>query len=209
MLSSPAEIDIPAEVLGKWQDIVDMLAEVIHVPSALVVKVEPPVAKVLLSSNSTGNPCPGGFVSDLGTGLYCETVMKTRLPLLVADALQEEEWKHNPDIQLWLISYLGYPVIWPMVRYLGRSAFLISRGMNIIPLYRKFLIQCRDLLQADLNSLANLGRELATQRAQLEDLFARVPEAIVLLDVDDRIIRINPEFTAISGYSEHESVGRF
>ena len=209
MLSSPAEIDIPAEVLGKWQDIVDMLAEVIHVPSALVVKVEPPVAKVLLSSNSTGNPCPGGFVSDLGTGLYCETVMKTRLPLLVADALQEEEWKHNPDIQLGLISYLGYPVIWPDGQIFGTICVLDLKRNEYSPLYRKFLLQCRDLLQADLNSLANLGRELATQRAHLEELFARVPEAIVLLDVDDRIIRINPEFTTIFGYSEHESVGRF
>jgi formate hydrogenlyase transcriptional activator len=208
MPSTAAEVDIPPEVLGKWQDIVDMLAEVIHVPSALVVKVEPPVAKVLLSSDSTGNPCQGGFVSDLGTGLYCETVMKTRLPLLVADALQEEEWKHNPDIQLGLISYLGYPVTWPDGQIFGTICVLDIKRNEYSPLYRRFLLQCRDLLQADLKSLANLGRELATQRAHLEELFARVPEAIVLLDVDDRIIRINPEFTTIFGYTEEEAVGR-
>ena len=209
MLSSCAEVDIPSEVLGKWQDIVDMLAEVIHVPSALVVKVEPPVAKVLLSSNSTDNPCPGGFVSPLGSGLYYETVMKTRLPLLVADALQDEGWKHNPDIQLGLISYLGYPVTWPDGQIFGTICVLDIKRNEYRPLYRKFLLQCRDLLQADLKSLANLGRELATQRAHLEELFARVPEAIVLLDVDDRIIRVNPEFTTIFGYTEQESVGRF
>ncbi len=207
MLSS-SEVDIPSDVLCKWQEIVDMLAGVIRVPSALVVKVEPPVAKVLLSSDSKGNPCPRGAVSPLDTGLYCETVMKTRLPLLVADALQEEEWKYNPDIRLGLISYLGYPVTWPNGQIFGTICVLDNKRNEYSPLYRKFLLQCRDLLQADLKSLANLGREIETQRAHLEELFARVPEAIVLLDVDDRIIRVNAEFTTIFGYPEEEAVGR-
>jgi len=35
-----------------------------------------------------------------------------------------------------------------------------------------------------------------------------VPEAIVLLDTDDRILRVNPQFTKIFGYAREEACGR-
>src|SRR5262249_39431639 len=46
------------------------------------------------------------------------------------------------------------------------------------------------------------------QKALLDELFGTVPEAIVLLDTDDRILRVNPEFTRIFGYAEKEAWGR-
>jgi len=45
------------------------------------------------------------------------------------------------------------------------------------------------------------------QKAHLDELFATVPEAIVLLDTDARILRVNPEFTRIFGYAEEEALG--
>jgi len=68
---------MPSEIVEKWQEIVDLLAQIMHVPSALVMKVEPPNIKVFLLSKSTGNPYERGEVSSLNTGLYCETAMKT------------------------------------------------------------------------------------------------------------------------------------
>ena len=49
---------------------------------------------------------------------------------------------------------------------------------------------------------------LTRQRALLDGLFARVPEAIVLLDSDERILQVNPEFTRVFGYSQEEACGR-
>src|SRR5215470_4745178 len=46
------------------------------------------------------------------------------------------------------------------------------------------------------------------QKALLDELFATLPEAIVLLDTDNRILRVNPEFTRIFGYAEGEALGR-
>src|SRR5258708_38695986 len=108
-MSSPV-MQVPSEILGKWQEIVDLPAEIMHVPSALVMKVEPHNITVFVSSESKGNPYEQDDVSSLNTGLYCETVMKTRQPLLVPDALLEEEWKSNPDIKLGIISYLSLPM---------------------------------------------------------------------------------------------------
>jgi hypothetical protein len=47
---------VPSEIVRKWQEIVDLLAELIHVPSALIMRVEPPNIKVFVSSESKGNP---------------------------------------------------------------------------------------------------------------------------------------------------------
>ena len=46
------------------------------------------------------------------------------------------------------------------------------------------------------------------QGALLQALFARVPEAIVLLDTNDRIQQVNPEFTRMFGYAQEEACGR-
>jgi formate hydrogenlyase transcriptional activator len=49
---------------------------------------------------------------------------------------------------------------------------------------------------------------LTRQRALLDGLFARVPEAIVLLDTDDRVLQVNQEFTRVFGYAQEEACGR-
>src|SRR5262245_19846081 len=50
--------------------------------------------------------------------------------------------------------------------------------------------------------------ELTTEKTDLNELFARVGEGIVLVDEDGEIQRINPAFTRIFGYSEEEAVGQ-
>ena len=92
---STAVIQVPFELVQKWQEIVNIIAEIIHVPSALVMKVEPPNIKVFVSSESNGNPYERDELAPLNTGLY---LMKTRQSLLVPDALRDEDWKSNPDM---------------------------------------------------------------------------------------------------------------
>ena len=48
---------------------------------------------------------------------------------------------------------------------------------------------------------------LARQNA-LDIVFARVPEAVVFIDPEDRILEFNPEFTRIFGYTPEEACGR-
>src|SRR6266576_1318447 len=166
---STAVIQVPFEMVQKWQEIVNIIAEIMHVPSALVMRVEPPNIKVFVSSESDGNPYERDELASLDTGLYCETVMKTRQALLVPDALLDREWKSNPDIKLGMISYLGFPVAWPDGRIFGTICFLDKKGNSYNELYRKFVLQCRDVLQADLSSLARLSGELTRSEAYLEE----------------------------------------
>jgi Amt family ammonium transporter len=51
-------------------------------------------------------------------------------------------------------------------------------------------------------------RELQHQRTHLDQLVQHAPEAIALVDNDDRVQRINAEFTRLFGYAADEAVGR-
>ena len=57
-------------------------------------------------------------------------------------------------------------------------------------------------------ALQRSGEQLAEQRARLDELFEQAPEGIALLDVNDRVLRVNTEFTRIFGYAPEEAIGR-
>ena len=163
-------IQVPAQITEKWQEIIDLLAEVLHVPSALIMKVEPPNIRVFVRSESEGNPYERDERACLNTGLYCETVMKTRQLLLVPDALADQEWNANPDIKLGMISYMGVPVAWPNGDIFGTICVLDAKPNEYSELYRKLLFQCREVLQADLKSLqasAELELKVLERTAEL------------------------------------------
>jgi formate hydrogenlyase transcriptional activator len=50
--------------------------------------------------------------------------------------------------------------------------------------------------------------DLRTQKAHFEKLFELAPEAIVLRDIENRVLRVNEEFTKLFGYTVDEALGR-
>ena len=196
---------VPAEIMRKWQEIVDLLAEIVRVPSALIMRVEPPNIKVLVSSESSGNPYEPDEAASLNTGLYCETVMNTRRPLLVPDALQDEDWKSNPDIKLGMISYLGVPVSWPDGAIFGTICVLDKKSNGYSEVYLKLLLQWRDVLQSDLRSIAATQREIEQREAKIRRLFDSNIIGITIRDLDGQIVDANNEFLRMVGY-DHEDL---
>ncbi len=200
----PHSTPVPREIVGKWQEIVNLTAEIMHVPSALIMRVEPPNIKVFVSSETKGNPYEQDEVASLDTGLYCETVMKTRQPLLVPDALRDEQWQSNPDIKLGMISYLGVPIIWPDGEIFGTICVLDKKPNEYSELYRKLLQQWRDVLQADLRSLATLHRELEVREAKIRRLVEVDIIGCFTWDLEGQIIEANDAFLHIVGYDRED-----
>jgi PAS domain S-box-containing protein len=52
------------------------------------------------------------------------------------------------------------------------------------------------------------AEDLRKQKAHFEKLFELAPEAIVLRDMENRVLRVNQEFTKMFGYSVEESLGQ-
>jgi PAS domain S-box-containing protein len=209
--SDAPELAISLDVLEKWQGIVDILAAIMRVPSAVVTKLEPPNCtyyRTIASSSANGNPFPIDQLFSMDIGTFCETVIKNNQPLLVADARQDDQWKSAPEIQVGMISYLGFPVLWPDGRMFGTICVLDDKTNQYSELYQQLLAHFRDVLQEDLQTLARLGNELEQQKTYLGELFARVPEAVVMVDRDARITRVNPGFTMLFGYTAAEAIGQ-
>lgn len=197
-------LKVPAEVMRKWQEIVDLLADILRVPSALIMRVEPPNIKVFISSESKGNPYEPDEAACLNTGLYCETVMNTRRPLIVPDALQDEAWKTNPDIKLGMISYLGVPISWPDGEIFGTICVLDRKSNEYSQLYLRLLLQWRDVLQADLKSIATMQREIEQREVKIRRLVDSNIIGIVIWNVEGQILDANSEYLRIVGYDQHD-----
>ncbi len=102
---------VPEQIESKWQGLIDTLAEVVDVRVGLIMRVVDADIEVFLASKTTGNPYhPGEREKLIGSGLYCETVLRERAGLLVPDAPADERWKNNPDLKLGMVSYLGFPI---------------------------------------------------------------------------------------------------
>lgn len=211
MRPGATEISIPSDVVQKWQRTVDLLASIVQVPAAVVCKLEPPHYshyKVVASSRSEGNPFPvdDTFAMDIGT--FCETVIKSRDRLLVVNGRDDAVWNQAPEMQVGMVSYLGFPVFWPDGRVCGTICFLDNKANEYSERYEELLVHCRDVLQADLQTLVRFGDEIEYQKAHLSELFSRVPNAVAMIDREFRVVRVNPAFTRILGYTAEESIGR-
>src|ERR1700690_2112732 len=192
-------IEVPSEIIQKWQEIVNLLAEIMHVPSASIMRVDPPHIKVFVSSTSEGNPCEPGA---LDTGPYCETVMKTGQPLLIPDALENEAWKANPYLRLGLVSYLGVPIGWPNGRIFGTICVRDNKRNEYSEAYLKLLLHFRDMLQADLKSHG----EIEERETKIRRLLDSNIMGVFIWDFDGRILEANDEFLRMVGYDREDLV---
>ena len=184
-MMNTAEIVIPPETVGGWQKIVNVIAEIFKVPAALVMKVEPSEITVFVSSESEGNPYQRGEKARLNTGLYCETVMETRQRLLVPDALADKKWNANPDIELGMISYLGFPIAWPGGEIFGTICVLDRKNNSFSALHERLLVQFRDAIESDLKTLSALDVRLNEEtRARLAE--AERSRRALLSIIEDR-----------------------
>jgi GAF domain-containing protein len=145
---------ITKALLGKWQYVVDIMAELVGVPAGLIMHCQGNEIEVLVASASPGNPYHPGEKELLpGSGLYCETVIKTRQMLLVPNALEDEKWRHNPDIKLGMISYLGYPILLPHGEVFGTICVLDLEENAYSETYKKLLLQFKEFIEAHLQLL--------------------------------------------------------
>src|SRR6476661_3833566 len=196
-------IEVPSEIIRKWQEFVNLLAEIMHVPSAAIMRADPPHINVFVSSTSKGNPCEPGA---LDTGPYCETVMKTGQPLLVPDALENEAWKANPHVRLGMISYLGVPISWPDGRLFGTICVRDNKRNEYSEAYLKLLLHFRDMLQVDLKSFARLHGEIEEREAKIRRLVDSNIIGIVIWDVEGRILEANDAFLRMGGYDREDLI---
>lgn len=178
--------EVPAETIGKWQKTVDLMAAIFDVPAGLIMRVLPTQIEVLLASQSSKNPYEVGEKAELNTGLYCETVMANRDQLAVPNALEDPDWKDNPDVALNMISYLGVPLMGPDGSVFGTICVLDDKTRTFLPLYAEMLESFRGIIEQDLRVLQQQG-ELHDANQQLTHELAVARELSEAADREHRL----------------------
>jgi len=175
------DIKVPEAYLEKWQKTVDLMAHIFEVPAGLIMRVFPTEIEVFVSSQTENNPYEKFEKAFLNTGLYCETVMAQREQLHIPNALDDVNWKNNPDVKLNMISYLGVPLVWPNDEIFGTICVLDSKTRHHSSVYQALLWQFKEIIDGDLRLL--ISEHQLEQRAQeldqaLTDLKATQEELI-------------------------------
>lgn len=167
-------LEISQEHIDKWQDIVDILAEVIDIPAALIMRLVESDIEVFVSSKSGANPYrPGDHEHFLGSGLYCETVINTNDKLLIPNALSDEKWKKNPDIKHNMISYLGFPITLPDGKAFGTICVLDNKENAYSETYENLIESFREIIQSHL-ALIHMNSVLGEKNKSLSDYIAEI-----------------------------------
>ncbi len=163
------EHQVPESYVDGWQGTVNVLARIFDVPAGLIMRVLPSEIEVLVANRTRGNPYERQEKAKLNTGLYCETVMATRSPLHVPNALEDPKWRDNPDVKLNMISYLGMPLMWPDGSVFGTICVLDDKARPYTQLYQDLLQQFRQIIERDFQLIARTG-ELEDTLHQLEQI---------------------------------------
>jgi PAS domain S-box-containing protein len=196
-------IRITDKILESWQKIVDTMAEIINVPSALIMKVDHPYIEVFCSSVSKSNPYKAGDREHL-SGLYCEEVIKKKERLLVPNALQDKKWDKNPDIKLGMISYLGFPILWPDGEVFGTICVLDAKENRYEKRYEELMLSFKELTELHLSLLY----QDLTVIKNLVGILDNLTEGIITHDRDRRILFFNRAAEKITGYKRSDVIGK-
>ena len=168
------QIEIAKDILSKWQNIVDIMAELIGIPAALIMRLVESDIEVFISSKSQGNPYNvGDREYFLGSGLYCETVINSKNKLLIRNALEDEKWKNNPDIKLNMISYLGFPILFPDGKPFGTICVLDNKENAYSETYENLINNFREIIQSQLG-LIYMNTILGVKNKALSDYLEEI-----------------------------------
>jgi PAS domain S-box-containing protein len=194
-------------MLEKWQRIVDLLAKILEVRSALIVKLDSPQIEILAASVAEGNPFKAGLKAEMGSGIYCEKVMELCRPLIVRNALAESQWQGSSQVALGMIFYVGFPLFWPDTEVFGTICVMDDKQNANAIRHQDLILQFKEVVEADLVLLTESSEKRRAEEAlkererMLRAILDASPVGIAL--VKNRTIHwANKSLHSIMGYGE-------
>lgn len=163
-----ASSPFPPDAMQHWQELVDLVAKLLRVPTGIITQAKPPFVEILKVNQNPETPYKAGMVVELA-GHYCEEVLRTKKTLIIEDARLNDRWCNAPEIKAGMVSYLGLPLMWPDGSVFGTICVLDNKGneygQTFVGLMEKFkllvesqllLVQQNKMLQSRLNEIQTL-----------------------------------------------------
>jgi PAS domain S-box-containing protein len=208
--------DIPDDILARWQEIVDLTAEIVEVPAALINRFEPEYIEILATSSKSGNPYKPGDRASLAKRPYCSALRSAESMFLLRDAREDPTWSHGAATEHGMIAYLGLALRWPDGDLFGTICVMDSKKNEFTGRYQRLLGTLKNLVDSDLRSLMQAAQSTQAAHTRLQEseekfatAFHESPIPMVISTFDDaRLIDVNREFEKIVGYSAKEVIGQ-
>lgn len=223
------EVDL--YILDQWQSIVNSLAKIMNVPAALIMRLNEKKIEVFRTSLSEGNPYKLlDNETFFDSGLYCETVVRTDKRLQVPNALNDENWKDNPDVKLNMISYLGFPIKDPNDNPFGTLCILDDHERHYSEDEENMIVQFKNMIEnhlqlinitkesmtlnikygklnQELNDALAIAQENISKVKLLTQAIEQTDEFISIVDTDGIMQYVNESLSVHTGYKKNELIG--
>lgn len=196
--------EISQVIIEKWQNIIDLIAKIMNVPSGLIMQITEDSMQVFLKSRNPENPYKEKTNDKLGHGLYCETVIGTNAELLIDNALNHKDWHDNPDVKLNMTSYCGLPIQWPDESFFGTICVLDNKENAYTDNFRELIMEFKHSIEKDL--------ELICQKIETENALKEVKKLSGLLPICSYCHKIRDDkgyWNQIEAYIQEHSEARF
>ncbi len=213
-----ATIDIPESTREAWQKSVDIMADLMEIPAALILRVcDAERTQVFVASRTRSNPYLQGDIIERHPNSYFEASISDSNLLKIVNAAEESRWGNGPAVDKGMVSYMGLPLIWPdgdafgvicvmdcqEHRYSDRSERLLEQFQEIINLHLLLLFQQHEMREkSKIDALTGActrrdffesgGAELKRARRY------GIPLSVLLLDFD-HFKEVNDRYGHASG----------
>jgi c-di-GMP phosphodiesterase len=200
--------DFSDTLISRWQMLLDTVARIYNVPAALIMRLNEDNIEVFLKSQTENNPYKAGEKVKLTFGLYCETAIASGNKLLVPNAINSAVWKdNNPDVDLNMIAYLGYPIFWSDDEVFGTICVLDNKENHYNEDYNDFLVQSKFIIESDLKLIREKEKSEKNE-ILFRTIFDISPAGIAIFNEDGNVLHLNDAFESIDGYPVKDEIGK-
>jgi GAF domain-containing protein len=171
---------IPAHIIERWQRVVDVVADLLSVPSVMINRLEPPDLEIFRSNVGPHNPFSAGMRMPMA-GVYCEAAAKRQQKVQVVDARKDPQWADSPTAKAGIYAYLGYPLFWPDGEVFGTFCVVDTKTNQWGGRYEKLLLAFKDAVEDNLALVSTLetldkrNRELERALGEVKVLKGLLP----------------------------------
>jgi len=154
MKIKPEDVTIPAEILMEFQDIVNVLAEIIAVPAALILKYHSANTEVVCASETTGNPCKAGEMIP-GEDVISREIAAAKDMFLIDDGTKTKNWQDGFPGKQNMVSLLGAILLWPDNEIFGTICVMDSKKNRYKTPHKKLLSRFKKEVETLLRLLCS------------------------------------------------------
>ncbi len=155
--------------VNKWQQLVNMMAELFDAASGVIVQYRQETFNVVATSSNEDNFLRVNASWPWDIKSFCRRIVETNDKLYVNNAASDEEWACAPPVSDGPVrSYLGYPLYWPNGSLFGSFCVIDTKPTNYPEPLNKMLGQLKLIVESELRHVSNILETKALLAEKIE-----------------------------------------